>query len=86
MIDAPLLLETKNKNLVDKTIVVKCDKKNILKRLNKKYSKQKIEKILNSQMPLNKKLKYADFVVDNNKDLEHLKNQLNWIIKKLNVQ
>ena len=83
VIDAPLLLETKTKGFVDKVIVVKCDKKNILKRLSKKYPKEKIERILNAQMPLEEKLKYADFVVDNNKDLKHLEKQVKNIIRKL---
>ncbi len=79
IVDVPLLLETKAKNLVDKVIVVKADKKNIIKRLSKKYSKDKIEKILKLQMPIWEKLKHADFVIDNNRDFGHLKNQ----IKKL---
>ena len=83
VIDAPLLLETGTKNLVDKTIVVKCDIENIIKR-SKRYTKERIEKILKSQTPLDEKLKYADFVVDNDKDLKHLKKQVKNIIKKLN--
>ena len=81
IIDAPLLLETGTRNLVDEIIVVKCGIKNILKR-NKKYSKEKIEKILKAQMPLDEKLKRADFVIDNNKDLRHLEEQVKDIIKK----
>jgi len=80
IIDAPLLLETKTKSLVDKIVVVKIDTKNILKR-NKKYKKEKIEKILKAQMPLDEKIKHADFVVDNNKNLKHLEKQVNNIIK-----
>lgn len=83
IVDVPLLLETKAKNLVDKVTVVKADKKNIIKRLSKKYSKDKIEKILKMQMPIGKKLKHADFVIDNNKDLGHLKNQIRRLSKKL---
>ena len=41
VIDAPLLLETKTKNLADKIVVIKCNKNNILKRLDKKYPKDK---------------------------------------------
>lgn len=81
VIDAPLLLETKTKNLVDKIIVIKADKENIIKRLNKKFSKEKIEKILKSQMPLDEKLKKADFVIENSKDLKHLENKVKYIIK-----
>ena len=83
IIDAPLLLETKTKNMVDRVMVVKCGKDRIIKRLNKKFSKEKIEKILNSQMKPDEKLKYADFVVDNNQDLKHLEEQVKRIIKKL---
>lgn len=83
VIDAPLLLETNLKNLVDKVIVVKCGKEKIIKRLNKKYSEKQIERILKAQMPLQEKLKYADFVIDNNKNIKHLENQVGKIIKKL---
>lgn len=82
-IDAPLLLETNTKNLVDKIIVIKCNEDNILKR-NKKYQKEKIEKILKLQMSFKEKLKYADFVIDNNKDLKYLEKQVKGIIRKLN--
>lgn len=80
-IDAPLLLETNAKNIVDKIVVVKCSKKNIIDRLNKKYTKEKIERILKLQMPLEKKLKYADFVIDNNNDLKHLEEQVENIVR-----
>ena len=83
IIDAPLLLKTKTKNLVDNIIVVKSNEKDILKRLNKRFPKEKIERILKSQMPLKEKLKYADFVIDNNRDLKHLERQVKNIIQKL---
>ncbi|MBI2558329.1 dephospho-CoA kinase [Candidatus Woesearchaeota archaeon] len=83
IIDAPLLLETKAKNLADTVIVVKCDKKNVIKRLSRIYAREKIEKILNAQMPLREKLKHADFVVDNNKDLKRLEKQVVKIIRSL---
>ncbi len=86
VIDSPLLLETKIKDLIDKIIIIKCNKENIIKRLNKKYKKEKIESILNAQMPLNEKLKYADFVIDNNKDLKQLEKQTKKIIEKLNQE
>lgn len=82
VIDAPLLIETASRNSVDKLIVVKCNKNIIIKR-NKIYSIEKIERILKSQMPLSEKLRPADFVVDNNKDLESLQKQVEDIITKL---
>ena len=83
IIDAPLLIETNLKNHVDKIVVVKPAKKNIIKRLNKKYPKEQIEKILKTQMPLQEKLKYADFVVDNNKDIKNLDKQIKKIVYEL---
>lgn len=84
IIDAPLLLETKLKNHVDKIIVVKCNKKDQIKRiLNKKYSKKEIENIIKSQMPLKQKIKKADFVVDNGKNLSETKKQVSSIVNIL---
>ena len=45
-----------------------------------------IEKILKFQMPIEEKLKYADFVVDNNYDLKNLERQVEGIIKELNIK
>ena len=83
VIDAPLLLETKAKNLVDMIIVVSADKSNILKRLNKKLPKEKIERILKAQMPLKEKIKHADFVIGNNKGMGHLEKQVIKIIERI---
>ncbi len=82
-IDAPLLLETKAKDLVDKVVVAKCNKNNAIKRLKTRYAKQKIDKILKTQMPLGKKLKYANFVIDNNHDLKFLEKEVKKIINRL---
>lgn len=85
IIDAPLLLETvaKTKSLVDKIILVKADKKDILKRLKGKYPREKIERILSVQIPLEEKLKYADFVIDNSRDIGYLKEQVDDIMRIL---
>jgi len=82
VIDTPLLLETKTKNLVDKVVVIKANKNKIIKR-NKKFSKKQIERILKNQMPLDEKIKYADFVIENNQDLNHLEIQVKNIIKAI---
>src|SRR3989338_1052172 len=68
IVDVPLLFEAKMQNMFDKIIVVKCDEKIQFERLlkNGKHTRKEIENILNSQMPLNEKLKHADFTIDNN--------------------
>ncbi len=82
VIDSPLLLETDAKNLVDEVVVVKSDIKYISRR-NKNFSKEYIKKISKSQMPMKEKIRHADYVVDNNGDLEELRKQVKDAIKFL---
>src|SRR3989338_3190129 len=86
IVDAPLLLESDAKKLVDKIIVVRCDDKVRIKRLLKKgkHSQKEIREITKSQMPMEKKLKFADFVIDNSGYLRNLENQVRTIVNKLN--
>ena len=83
VLDIPLLIETNAKNLVDKIVLVKSDKRNIFSRLRKKYPREKIEKILKNQMPFKQKLRYADFVVKNDGNDKGLEKQVLEILKKL---
>ena len=78
IVDAPLLLESDSRKLVGKIVVVKCDDKARIRRLLKKgkLTKEQINKITKFQMPMEKKLKFADFVIDNSKDLKNLENLL----------
>lgn len=82
IIDAPLLLETKAKDLADKIIVVRADAGKIIKR-SKRFSGEEIKAILRRQMPLEEKLKYADFAIDNNKGMRHLEKQVIEVIGAL---
>ena len=82
VIDAPLLLETKAKDFVDKIIVVKTSPPNILKR-NRKFSKERIQKIKEFQMSLAEKIKQADYVLNNDGNEKSLANQVRNIIKSL---
>jgi len=83
VLDIPLLIETNAKNLVDKIVLVKSDKRDIFSRLRKKYPREKIEKILKNQMPFKQKLRYADFVVKNDGNDKGLEKQVLEILKKL---
>ena len=86
VIDAPLLIESNMQDMVDKIIVVNCNKKIQFGRLLKKgkHTRKEIENIINSQMPIEEKLKYADFVVDNGWKIEGTEKQIKDIIAKLN--
>ncbi len=85
IIDAPLLLETKLKNIVDKIIVVKTNKKNCIERLlkRKRYPLEDINKITQSQMSLKKKLEFADFVIDNNMSLLNTRKQVKKVVHRI---
>lgn len=85
IVDGALLIEANCANLVDKLIVVKINKKEQLKRILKmgKYNKKEINNIIKSQLPQKEKLKYADIVVYNSKNVRYTENQIKKIIQKL---
>ena len=82
IIDAPLLIEAKATELVDKLIVVKCSKKEQFKRIlkKKKHSKKEIESIIKSQISLKEKIRKADFVVDNDGKIKKTEQQVMSIV------
>ena len=87
VLDVPLLFETNFVELVDKTIVVYTTFKKQVERLmereriDKEYAMLKI----NAQMPLNKKVDLADYVIDNSDSILSTKKAFNMIIKELEV-
>ena len=67
VIDAPLLIEASLGKFIDKLIVVKCQKRRQIERCREKFCLQKKEILrrIESQIPLKKKMKMADLVIDN---------------------
>ena len=67
VIDAALLIELGNHREMDKVIVVTSTEKQQIERLKKRdgVEQEEAQKILSSQMPLEEKLKVADFVIRN---------------------
>ena len=79
---APLLFEVGLENIVDKVLVVSVDKEEQVRRLMKRdnLSRREALKIINLQMPAEKKIKKADYVIDTtNKKIHIIKNE----VKKL---
>jgi len=68
--DIPLLYETDGETLCERVIVVACSRKVQSARLAKRKSLKgsEAEQMINSQMPLEEKIKRADHVVWNNGD------------------
>lgn len=87
VLDIPLLFESKLTHLVDKVIVVFVSEHVQLKRLTKRDGIKEIEaqKRINSQMPIEEKIKFADEIIDNNDSIESTHTQLLSILKKWNV-
>jgi dephospho-CoA kinase len=75
--DIPLLYETGGETLCEQVVVVACSRKVQLDRLAKRKSLKgsEAEQMLNSQMPLEEKIKRADHVVWNNGDRATLMEQ-----------
>lgn len=83
ILDAPLLMETGLHKEVDRTIVVKIKKRIQRKRLIKKYPKDFIDRIIKSQMPQEKKVRIADFIIDNSGNLTQTRKQVEKIRRLL---
>jgi dephospho-CoA kinase len=68
--DIPLLYETGGETLCERVVVVACSRSVQLDRLAKRKSlkRSEAEQMINSQMPLQEKIKRADHVVWNNGD------------------
>jgi dephospho-CoA kinase len=68
--DIPLLYETGGETLCERVVVVACSRNVQLDRLAKRKSlkRSQAEQMINSQMPLEEKIKHADHVVWNNGD------------------
>jgi dephospho-CoA kinase len=73
--DIPLLYETGGEGWCERVVVVACSRKVQLDRLEKRISSSEAEKMINSQMDLDEKIKRADHVVWNNGDRATLMKQ-----------
>ncbi len=84
-LDAPLLIEYQLQYLVDKIIVIKCNKEIQLQRLisRDKISEEYALKKINSVLSTEEKEKYADYIIDNSYTIENTYNQITNILKIL---
>jgi dephospho-CoA kinase len=84
VIEAALILEFNFKNY-DKLILITIDPDVQMRRLLKKgkYNKSEINNIISSQMPQEKKMAYADYIVDNSGTKKELEESVKKIIEAL---
>lgn len=85
VLDAPLLFEKKLTNLVDKTLLVWVPKKIQIKRLvnRDEITRKEAIKRISAQMPLNKKKRLSDYIIDNSKPLKNVRCCVREILKKV---
>lgn len=85
VIDAALLIETGLNKICDALIVVATDKKTQLERLRQKtgLNPNEIKQRLPFQLSVSKKIKMADFVIDNNKTIASTRRQVKDVWAKL---
>ena len=82
--DIPLLFELTHPIFTDKTVVVSASEETQLKRLEEKgMSRDDAQNRIRSQLPLEEKIKSADFVINNNGPLEETKRQVEEIYSLL---
>ncbi|MFD4703475.1 dephospho-CoA kinase [Gottfriedia sp. NPDC058432] len=85
ILDIPLLYEGNSIELVEKVIVVTVSEENQLKRLMNRNGLSKEDALLRiaSQIPVKEKAARADYVIDNNGDIEDTKRQVKDLLNKI---
>ena len=85
IVDAPLICETNITGLMNVLIVVKASRSTQIGRSLKKFNRDEKDarKRIACQMPLNKKVRMADYTVDNDGTKEETKKQVRKIWKEL---
>ncbi|MFB3925769.1 MAG: dephospho-CoA kinase [Syntrophales bacterium] len=83
--DVPLLIEAGWQDSVDAIILVYIPPEEQIRRLMERngYSRDEAGKRLDSQMPIDRKVPFADFVIDNSGSLERTREQTDRIWTKL---
>ncbi|MGZ3774585.1 MAG: dephospho-CoA kinase [Pseudobdellovibrionaceae bacterium] len=85
--DIPLLFETKAEDQFDAIVVVSCTEEQQKSRLrvrNPQWTEHEIDQRIAAQVSVKVKEQYADFVVHNDGDLEHLKHEVDSLCSWLN--
>ncbi|MEQ1844760.1 MAG: dephospho-CoA kinase, partial [Nitrospira sp.] len=83
--DVPLLFEAGIDTRVDKIVVVTADRETQIARLNTRNGLSRSEALrrIRSQLPMNRKSRLADFVLDGTKDTRRLTQDVAKICKNL---
>lgn len=85
IVEAALIIEVGNHKHYDKIVLVTCSLEVQRQRLRERsaLTDEQIEARIASQMPLEEKLKFADFVIDNSNDLGSTRQQVQDVYRRL---
>ncbi len=83
--EAALLIETEYYKRFDRVVVVTCSRETQIKRLMQRDRMNREEALrrIESQMPLDKKRQYADYIIDTNCPLSEVKEKTKELYQKL---
>lgn len=85
VLDAPLLIESGLRKIVDDLIVVIIERDELIRRLAKKAALKRPEilKRIKSQIPQKVKSRFANFIIDNSGTISETKKQVKNMMKKI---
>lgn len=84
LIDAALLVEMGLDKLTDMVVVVTAERAQQVERaVERGISREEAEKIIDIQMPLSKKIRFADHIIDNSSDIDTTKKGVSKLWKKI---
>jgi len=85
VIDAPLLVEARITGMVDRLVVVTCEKEIQIGRCRKKFriEKEEILKRIESQVPIKKKIRLANWILDNSGTKAETKRQIKKVWREI---
>ncbi|MEG8989640.1 dephospho-CoA kinase [Ignavibacteria bacterium 4148-Me] len=82
-IESPLIYEAKIQKYFDYVILIYSDEQSRIKRVMErdKVTEEKVRQRMQFQIPDEKKKDWVDFVIENNSNIEELKNRLNFVMQ-----
>lgn len=85
VVDAALLIEAGFTDIVDVVVLVALDQKLQLERFMNRDSitLEDAQRIIENQMSLQEKMNYADYIIDNSRDIEFTRQQVDELLDKL---
>lgn len=86
MEEIPLLIEIGDQDSFDKVVVVSVSEEKQIERLiSAGYKPEEAKERIKAQLPIREKIKFADFVIDNNGSIEETRNQVENVFWQLQI-